>query len=327
MTLNEPPPPDLKSLSSVFFALHLAGGHIGLPLLVATFCISKTTKRHLTVINFCIVWILYSIIYCLLIYGGDLENPPYGLCLTQAAMNYAAPPMAVVAGLEVVLQIWSTFVEPWKEARLANIPQWLKMVAIIVPPYLTFIAFAIPAAYVGHQSPHWVQVKNGLYCGLMYGPFEMYAVPIFCGIFLLLIIGFELATIVRIIRGRQIIKRDFPLAKAKRPSLSPWCRAALFLIYATLALGACIMDLKQDPSTFGYMIQAALPLAAFLVFGLQKDVALTWFYRNRKPRWDPDDEIRASVDSQRVVRSLSIFSASTIGSTTPIATHPSSSLV
>ncbi len=30
------------------------------------------------------------------------------------------------------------------------------------------------------------------------------------------------------------------------------------------------MDLKQDPSTFGYMIQAALPLAAFLVFGLQK---------------------------------------------------------
>ncbi len=64
--VSEPPPPDLKSLSSVFFALHLAGGHIGLPLLVATFCISKTTKRHLTVINFCIVWILYSIIYCLL---------------------------------------------------------------------------------------------------------------------------------------------------------------------------------------------------------------------------------------------------------------------
>ena len=30
------------------------------------------------------------------------------------------------------------------------------------------------------------------------------------------------------------------------------------------------MDLKQNPSTFGYMIQAALPLAAFLVFGLQK---------------------------------------------------------
>ncbi|KAI0719967.1 hypothetical protein C8T65DRAFT_634467 [Cerioporus squamosus] len=329
MTLNEPPPPDLKSLTSVFFAIHLAGGHIGLPILITTFCISKTAKRHPTVINFCVVWILYSIIYCLLIYGGEdwLENPPHALCLTQAAMNYAAPPMAVVAGLQVVLQIWSTFVEPWKEARLANIPQWLKMAAIILPPYLTFIAFAIPAAYVGHQDPHLVQVKNGLYCGLMHGQFEMYAVPIFCGIFLLLIIGFELATIVRIIRGRQIIKRDFPLCSAKRPSLSPWCRAALFLIYAALALGACIMDLKQDPSIFGYMIQAALPLAAFLVFGLQKDVALTWFYWNRKPRWDPDDKIRASVDSQRVVRSLSIISTSTIESTTPIATHAAFSFV
>ena len=30
------------------------------------------------------------------------------------------------------------------------------------------------------------------------------------------------------------------------------------------------MDLKQNLNVFAYMIQAALPLAAFLVFGLQK---------------------------------------------------------
>ncbi len=61
-----PPPPDLRNLTSVFFAIHLAGGHIGLPILVATFLLSKTANRHPTVINFCIIWILYSIIYCLL---------------------------------------------------------------------------------------------------------------------------------------------------------------------------------------------------------------------------------------------------------------------
>lgn len=61
-----PPPPDLRNLTSVFFAIHLAGGHIGLPILVATFLLSKTANRHPTVVNFCIIWILYSIIYSLL---------------------------------------------------------------------------------------------------------------------------------------------------------------------------------------------------------------------------------------------------------------------
>ncbi|KAI0756825.1 hypothetical protein C8Q80DRAFT_1091399 [Daedaleopsis nitida] len=319
------PPPDMRGLDSVFFAIHILGGHIGLPILVATFLFSKTAKRHPTVINFCVTWILYSIIYCLLIYGGGnlLDDPPYELCLAQAAMNYAAPPMAVIAGLEVVIQIWSTFWEPWKEAQLARIPGWLKMVAIISPPYLTFIAFAISGAYVGHQNPHWVQVKTGLYCGLMYGRFQMFAVPIFCSIFLVLIIMLEVATALRYYRGRQIIKKEFPLADAKKPSLSPLCRAALFLVYASLTLGVCIMDLQQNQSVFAYMVQAALPLAAFLIFGLQKDVALAWFYWNRKPRWDPEEKVRTSSES-RGSRTLSIVSGMTIEFTTAIATYPSS---
>ena len=64
--IAEPLPPDLRDLSSVFFAIHLVGGHLGLPIVVATFLISKAANRHPTIINFCIVWILYSIIYCLL---------------------------------------------------------------------------------------------------------------------------------------------------------------------------------------------------------------------------------------------------------------------
>ena len=65
-TAEPPPPPNLRNQTSVFFTIHLAGGHIGLPVLVATFLLSKTANRHPTVVNFCIVWILYSIIYCLL---------------------------------------------------------------------------------------------------------------------------------------------------------------------------------------------------------------------------------------------------------------------
>ncbi|KAI0673318.1 hypothetical protein C8Q78DRAFT_616070 [Trametes maxima] len=327
--MKEPPPPDLQPLTPVFLTIHLAGGHIGLPILVATFLFSKNAKRHATVVNFCVIWILYSIIYCLLLYGGrDLqEHPPYALCLTQAAMNYGAPPMAVVAGLAVVLQIWSTFTEPSKETRLANIPRWLKLVAIIVPPYLVFVAFSLSAGYYGLKNPHWVRVKNGLYCGLMHGKFEMLAVPIFCGVFVALIIGFEVATAVRYFQGRRLIQKVFPLVPPKRPSLSPWCRAGLFLVYATLTLSTCIMDLRQDMTAFGYMIQAALPLAAFLIFGLQKDVLLSWMFCSRKTKWVPDDpNFTVPTGSHHVTRTLSVASNTTIDSTTPITTHPSLSV-
>ena len=57
------------------------------------------------------------------IYGGDalLDHPPHELCLAQAAMNYAAPPMAVVAGFEVVLQV-SIRVTIWCPWHATNIP-------------------------------------------------------------------------------------------------------------------------------------------------------------------------------------------------------------
>lgn len=69
----------------------------------------------------------------------------------------------------------------------------------------------------------------------------MLAVPIFCGSVVLIIIGFEgaysillireslahsavVATIVRYFRGRRLIKKVFPLVDPKQPSLSPWFR-------------------------------------------------------------------------------------------------------
>lgn len=67
-----------------------------------------------------------------------------------------------------------------------------------------------PFPQYGLKNPHWVQVKNGLYCGLMHGRLyedtrlfafalpsdnvfysEMLAVPIFCGTLVLIIIGLE----------------------------------------------------------------------------------------------------------------------------------------
>jgi len=99
--------PNLAGLTPVYFALHLAGGHVGLPILVLTFLLSKEVQRHPVIINFCITWMIYSISFCLLIYGGhnQTENPPSVLCIMQSAFLYGAPTMAVTALLLVVIQV------------------------------------------------------------------------------------------------------------------------------------------------------------------------------------------------------------------------------
>ena len=53
------------SLMATYVGLHIAGGHVGMPVLVLLFLCSKRIQRPVTVINFCITWILFSMSYCL----------------------------------------------------------------------------------------------------------------------------------------------------------------------------------------------------------------------------------------------------------------------
>ncbi|KAL6310177.1 hypothetical protein BKA93DRAFT_187823 [Sparassis latifolia] len=222
--MYEAPAPNLRSLTPVYLALHIVGGHIALPILVFIYLVSKKVRahRHPTVVNFCVTWIIYSVTYCLLAYGGNNydETPPERLCIVQAAMIYGAPSMAVVAGLILVLYLWDTFHGHWKFLNL------------------------------GITQPEKVSAENGLYCTLRTGDFRPYVGPVFCGL--------------------RRMKHLFPLADVKRPSLSPWIRAIIFMFYSWVTFGACMSFLMDYPTAFPYISQAALPLVAFLVFGTHK---------------------------------------------------------
>ena len=58
---------NLQGLTPLWLFLHIAGGQIGLPLAVFTnILLSRSTGKNLTLINFCVTWIIYSVVYCLL---------------------------------------------------------------------------------------------------------------------------------------------------------------------------------------------------------------------------------------------------------------------
>jgi hypothetical protein len=101
------------SILTIYLALLVAGGYIGLPVVVVTFLVSRKVSRHPAIINFCITWIIYSVVYTLLcvsltltetclskttafrVFSGQRTKPPQTLCITQAALIHGSSVMSL----------------------------------------------------------------------------------------------------------------------------------------------------------------------------------------------------------------------------------------
>ena len=54
-------------LLSLFFAFQIIGGHIGFPIMLAVvFALRNASSRHPLFINFCVTWIVSSVVFCIL---------------------------------------------------------------------------------------------------------------------------------------------------------------------------------------------------------------------------------------------------------------------
>ena len=65
LLLANVPSKNILDLQPLFIFLQVFGGQIGMPLFVGTLLFAPSVKRHLTLVNFCLSWIIYSIVYCL----------------------------------------------------------------------------------------------------------------------------------------------------------------------------------------------------------------------------------------------------------------------
>ena len=92
-----------------WLGLNIAG-QVLLTLLLATLLFSRRLKaqRHPILLNFVVTWLITTFPACLLLYGGGHEGaqPDPGLCLYNAALMAGVPPMAAVAFLSVVAQVF-----------------------------------------------------------------------------------------------------------------------------------------------------------------------------------------------------------------------------
>lgn len=271
----------MRYLTPAYLTLHIIGGHVGLPLLVATLLFSKRVHRPPAVINLLVTWIVFSVSYCLLLYTGPLysRHPSFALCLAQAAFIHATPPMSVLAVFAVVLQVWHLFQPPWHPwwSFVGRIPPRLRFLLIIAPPYVAFVAISLATIFIGLNNRPAVTSSLGIYCTIDLEVF--FAIPLFCAVFMILILLFNVGTIVQHYwRRRQVSQLQIT---HHTPSINVWLRVLIFNLYSVATLGACLLFLISASDPLPYMIQAGLPLVAVLIFGSQKDIFRAWRFWGR----------------------------------------------
>ncbi|KAH9997712.1 hypothetical protein BJV74DRAFT_248482 [Russula compacta] len=274
---------DYANLVPVFITLLALGGQVGLPILVLTSFRSKRLSRHSTFVNFCLSLIIYSLAFCILIYSGQHRHaqPNYALCVAQASMIMAVLPMVCVAALVVVLQTGATFQDPGSAIFIASERRSMKFI-LLATPYATFLAYFLGSILIATSLPNSVWENNGLYCFFQVKAIRHYLGPLSCLVPLAMTAIIEAVIVVQWYRRWKSLKKAFPLADKKAQVLICF-RVCLFSAYTLLSLAASILFQRTSTPAVSYLVEAGLPLAAFLSFGTQKDILEAWGIRKAAP--------------------------------------------
>ncbi|PPR06201.1 hypothetical protein CVT24_000646 [Panaeolus cyanescens] len=272
--------PELHYVRPVFLALHIAGGLVGMPLLILTFLFAKGVHKRQPLITNVVV------------------NPTYA---SRTALSTAL----------VVFKIWWTF-RCSQNTEYRTRPRWIKILSQIIllgSPYFVFIVYTIISIGLQIAYPGTFDERNGIYCTAnskapmartyLLSPVFLVvnSVPKYVHKFdtsseganysfltVLLVVGY--------IKSRRRLVRSFPLLD-KSASRSLMIRIAFFDLYLFVSFGMGIEFIYGGETAWPYMVQAALPLACFLSFGTQKDVLIAWNIIR-----DPATTVRASGTGQ-----------------------------
>ncbi|KZS93642.1 hypothetical protein SISNIDRAFT_64619 [Sistotremastrum niveocremeum HHB9708] len=166
----------------VLYLVFQISDQILLPVLIGTLVFSNGVKRHPTLINLCITWLIAGVVGSLLFYAGHQTGPepPPDLCIIQASLIYALTPMTSTSILCLVFQAWASITN----FRFGENHPIIRSATLLILPYVSFIAFGTATLILA--STHTGPVNRNrkfFYCSLDNKTFG-YSIAVFCGIIL-----------------------------------------------------------------------------------------------------------------------------------------------
>ncbi|KAG9000615.1 hypothetical protein FRB95_004561 [Tulasnella sp. JGI-2019a] len=295
----------------LWYWILIIGGQVLLPFLLCTMLLSRNVRRDPTLISMISSWIVFTVIMCLLYYGGyeaGGPEPPFGICLTQASRVYGAPVMSCTAGMGLVLQVFfglrnltqkmatrgKMTVEDERDFTRQN--RW-RTRGLVVLPYVLLALVAIVAAVVGARNPSAVtrersfffcSIESNLYQGVMALAGTMTAITVF----------FEAWIAFLFYRGR----RQIALPRTRTTfNVRIILRVIFFSLFTALAWAShAISGTRLD--VIPWMLTATIPVVGFMVFGTQKSILRVWAFwipRKEKPE-NEKSSVYPSSDSKGI---------------------------
>ncbi|KAI0632161.1 hypothetical protein C8Q77DRAFT_905573 [Trametes polyzona] len=256
---------------AIWLAFKIGGDQVLLPLLVATFLLSRSIVRHPVVVNVCCSWILAGVISSLLLYAHQQTGPEpdRALCIAQTVLISPVPPMTSVAALALVYHTWSTFrPSALRRAKQPKPSRWshIQTVALLAAPYVTHLCFAAGALLVSLQDPSRVsRSRRFFYCSVDYDPFSN-AMALFTAAVCLVATMLEVHLIFMLSRNWRALRR----AKlGTGVDIQLIVRVGFFMTYVFCGMIVMVASVFNTESILPDMFAASVGTAFFAVFATQ----------------------------------------------------------
>ncbi|KLO13771.1 hypothetical protein SCHPADRAFT_345682 [Schizopora paradoxa] len=261
----------MEPVQIVYYVLPILGGHVGIPIALATiFFAANQSKRHPTFISFLISWSVFATSDLVLLYSGEeirtpTNPPPHTLCLAQACMIYARFVLVALTSLALAFTLWleMRLIRKGRDSTLLS-------VSLIWTPWISFLIVIIVSAVYGSLNPSALSTEGVFYCNFntVFLSYFSSCVALAC---LIAILYFE-GSILRVMwKSSRQFRQD------KRPAFNLSMRVVVFTVYSFVTL-VIILILTFTTKVEGLNVFiASLPLAAFLIFGTQRENLCVWF--------------------------------------------------
>ncbi|KAJ7761501.1 hypothetical protein DFH07DRAFT_815204 [Mycena maculata] len=265
--------PSAPELLNIWIYFNVVSNTVLLPILVATFLFSKRVKRHPSLVNVCITWILSGVFSLLLFYAGQQSGPEpqKALCIAQTTLLYGITPMWTVA---VFIMLYNMILVLNKDSKTEVVSR-PKLFLMLSAPYVTQIAFSIAALVESVAHPADVtRARRFFYCALHFSPLSM-AMSLFTAI-----VGVGIG--IQMVYLNVLLYRNWHgMRDAGMPSridLQLFLRVLIFGVYLIFGFVANILSMADTRSVVPDMYAATIGTVVFLSFGTQADVLRTWCF-------------------------------------------------
>ncbi|KAK7469277.1 hypothetical protein VKT23_003761 [Stygiomarasmius scandens] len=324
---------DALPLLYMWIYFNLIANTILLPILVATFIFSKRAKRHPTLINVCMTWILSGFYSLMLFYAGVPKlsdpEPSRALCIAQASAMHGILPMWSVAILVLMYHLVAV-----TSGNTRSEVGRVKMIFMLGSPYIVAFAFSLAALVIAlrlppdeHGHARVSRFRGVFFCGLGHKPlFD--AMSIFTFVMWLGINALEVQLAMILYRNWRGLRQA---GHRFNFELQLLLRVVVFGLYIFFGMVVNIISMFNHHNLVPYIYMATVGTVVFLVFGTQADVLRVWcFWRKDLPSPSPasaqerEDRLRPLFDTnnhQNVSRSTLGPNSSSASVTIPPTVH------